>query len=333
LNNAKGAKIDMTDGRVYISDGTFTNDGLVVSTKSDSPGVLTDDNGTSVNNGFVDWKGNYNVFSWGQGSITDNGIVLTNTEATVNTTDDGDNDYCTADIAEVDYSWTDGTNTYQATSTGQVTFTPSNSSTLQLTTSYGNEVKITVEDVCTINPLTLIDFKVNSINNANIIYWKTTHERNVEYFEIQKSYDSRNFFPLIKIKAKNIKSTINNYQYIDKENIEVTCFYKLITYDYNGQFTASDIIAVYKKQKNTVEIFPTLLDGNNNSVLNIFCNDGNNTVIIYNMSGKQMLKRNFTASELTINVSGYKPGMYFVKLFSQGKIYAKKFLIAQEGGF
>lgn len=69
--NAFNAVFDLTDGRMNINNGTFTNNGLIKTTREGS-GIFSVAEATLVNNAFIDYSTSNN-FASGEGAITDNG--------------------------------------------------------------------------------------------------------------------------------------------------------------------------------------------------------------------------------------------------------------------
>jgi len=69
--NAFNAIFDLTDGRMNINNGSFTNNGLIKTTREGS-GIFSAEEATLVNNAFIDYASSNN-FATGTGTITDNG--------------------------------------------------------------------------------------------------------------------------------------------------------------------------------------------------------------------------------------------------------------------
>ena len=141
--NGLGGILDLTDGRVNVNDGVFTNNGLVKSTR-DGSGIFVV--GTATNNAFFDYTNSNNFASGSNGTITDNGINLN--DATQTTIDAAGS--CTVDIAEAPYQWSEGALVVAtADDTGSFTFPAKSVTTdpVMLSTSIDGVV-ITVENFC-----------------------------------------------------------------------------------------------------------------------------------------------------------------------------------------
>jgi hypothetical protein len=82
-------------------------------------------------------------------------------------------------------------------------------------------------------PLTILEFYYED----NYINWIVTDVVNVDYFEIQKSFDGINFF---NIGNKSILNLVNEYRYYDYNNS--LTYYRLKTVDFDEKFEYSNII-------------------------------------------------------------------------------------------
>jgi len=72
--NAFNAILDLTDGRINANAGTFTNNGLIKTTR-DGSGIFSTAEAILTNNAFIDYE-NSNNFASGEGVVTDNGISI-----------------------------------------------------------------------------------------------------------------------------------------------------------------------------------------------------------------------------------------------------------------
>jgi hypothetical protein len=137
--NALNGTIDLTDGRFNVNTiGTFTNNGLVKTTRDGAGGFVT---GTAINNGFYDYSMSNQFASGAMGTIIDKGFSLNNNDVRVNAQGE-----CSVDLANAPYEWfLDGESYATASDTGAFTFTESSliaDSIILTTTIPGVEVKV-----------------------------------------------------------------------------------------------------------------------------------------------------------------------------------------------
>lgn len=95
-------------------------------------------------------------------------------------------------------------------------------------------------------------------------------------------------------------------------------FYRLQQVDIDGKFKYSGIVAVKYGDKIRFEIFPNPVTGND---INIFFNEtvkGDVTILIHDMTGREMYKRTYTNPAGNIRIqTNLAAGMYIV--FIKGK--------------
>jgi hypothetical protein len=335
MTNKKGATINLTDGRINNNTGsTFTNNGLLKSTRTGSG--IYNPGGAATNNAFFWWDSGANTsFSVGAGTNTDNGIALdANKSASLSTNDDGDGNDCTADIAEVDYLWNDGNNDYQASSTGQVTFS-STSSSIDLTTSeYGTEVSITVNDVCETLPLNLTDFRGVFKENFILLNWSLVSRHSTEIV-VEHSVDGNRFTELSNAFVSNDYYYSGTYEFIDKNPVPGMNYYRLKIIDEDGLKTYSWIISIkteFNKDKNLLVIYPTFIK--TGEQLNCYFNgeipNESNILEIYNSNGKKIVSKVLYQNNSAIIFSeNLNKGIYYLKYVNKDRLEVQKFFVTE----
>lgn len=110
-------------------------------------------------------------------------------------------------------------------------------------TIFAGEVKSTkIEEPLPVNLLQISGLKTGS--KERTIYWKTSQEKNFDYFEIERSIDTKTFE-----KAGTIKSTGNNktgenyYEFADGNSNE-SKYYRLKMVDLDGTRSYSKVIVI-----------------------------------------------------------------------------------------
>lgn len=98
-------------------------------------------------------------------------------------------------------------------------------------------------------PIELVYFEANIIGNEVSFRWQTATESNNNYFTIEQSLNGSDFETLATIAGNGTTSTIHNYSYSYRTNINVTTYYRLKQTDYNGNYSYSKIVAVAPIEK------------------------------------------------------------------------------------
>jgi Secretion system C-terminal sorting domain/SprB repeat len=188
----------------------------------------------------------------------------------------------------------------------QVNF--SNCPTINVVTNVSN---------CTTVPLKLLSF-ISTFNNcANVLHWKTTEEKNVDYFEIQASNDAIHFNKINKVLSNN-STVINNYSF-STYNQEYNTFFRLKIVDKDGKFIYSDIIQNTKNCNSIISVTPNPFT----SFITISGLTGLNDIILYNDLGQIMYNQKSTLNFITIPTTTFSKGSYFLKVISKTEIIKK----------
>lgn len=147
-------------------------------------------------------------------------------------------------------------------------------------------------------PVKLVSFTARKEEKGIYCKWQTATEWNADYFELERSNDGRNFYPLTKIPATNSLKT-SNYQYVDLNLVGRIIFYRLKQVDIDGSVHYSDIIFLHQDEEQhelAISVYP-------NPFLEKFTitfdhSLWNKPVVItcYNEIGKEIFSHNYIVS-------------------------------------
>jgi len=168
-------------------------------------------------------------------------------------------------------------------------------------------------------PVTIVSFTGEHEGNGNVLTWQVANELNLSFYQLEKSLDGQNFSFVADIKAKREK----NYSYTDVavNNSSPVEYYRLKSVDMDGKFSYSTIIKIETKINSwTVKATPNPVS--DKIYLKIQSPvQGNATIIITDISGRQLHKENISVSagdnSYDINKSAnFSNGTYFISIFS-----------------
>lgn len=181
-------------------------------------------------------------------------------------------------------------------------------------------------------PVTLINFSGVKNGNINSLTWTVATEKNLNYYEVERSDDGVSFTSIGKVTAQN-KTT---YSFND-ENANTSLavqYYRLKMTDKDGQFSFSNIINIRREPSNwAISVTPNPYFGDLKVTINSpVQNTG--TLIITDMAGKRLVKHELTisAGKNIINVNegaSLAKGTYILTLMSGGQSQSIKILKAQ----
>lgn len=190
-----------------------------------------------------------------------------------------------------------------------------------------NETHYTTVDAgFTSNPLPveLIAFRGENIDCQTVLNWQTASETNNHYFEIQRSYDGRNFETLDLVYGAGTTATIQSYNYVDKQLSTATTYYRLNQVDYNNENAYSDIISISAKSC-TTDLSISKISPNpfqEEVRLELFSTSASEDVLLvfHNVLGQQVKQVEVGRVErqliLNIPTEGLSPGSYFISILN-----------------
>ncbi len=163
-------------------------------------------------------------------------------------------------------------------------------------------------------PLTLLYFsgKVSTTNGA-ILNWRTAHEVNTGYFELQRSGDSYRFTTITKVDAKGNAGNETSYSYTDKELQAGLYYYRLRMVDKDGKETYSPVVPLQFNGRNAISLYPVpaketvWLNGGAASPI------GSNALLM-DMQGRRIQTIRITQWPQPVNISGLNAGNYLIKI-------------------
>ncbi|MCE7067362.1 FG-GAP-like repeat-containing protein [Dyadobacter sp. CY326] len=168
-------------------------------------------------------------------------------------------------------------------------------------------------------PVELISFNAKAIERQVDLTWETATEVNSDYFELQRSLDGKDWEQLGLVYSSGDSKHANSYSFIDfKPEIGLN-YYRLKMVDRDKTFAYSSIKSVNVEGKET-RVFP-------NPVLNTLNIDSNvldTEVVIYDVSGNELISQKDEKGIKAIDVSKLIPGKYLVKLKNKSFHIIKK---------
>ena len=184
----------------------------------------------------------------------------------------------------------------------------------------------------TILPIELTRFEGECSNGQVILNWQTASEINNSEFKIERSTNGIDFETIGSVISLGASGRINNYGYIDEDNLDVTCYYRLTQKDYDGKTSNSKIISVEHAcaSKLNSEIITYPNPSNDYVVLDIkLYQTSLVTIDIVNEIGRTIKKYDATKydigmTSINLDISKLNAGIYFLKVLINDQLTIQK---------
>jgi hypothetical protein len=168
-------------------------------------------------------------------------------------------------------------------------------------------------------PVALMRFSGNKADQAAHLNWATASERNSSHFEVERSYDARNFKAISQVKSNGNSNSLKNYSFIDADafmNNEAVVYYRLKMVDMDGSFEYSNTVTISNNNDEvtieTINVFPNPF---NNELFIEYKSVQNETVELRDLSGRLVMTQSLNASDAVhqLNIpSSLDKGIYIL---------------------
>jgi hypothetical protein len=174
-------------------------------------------------------------------------------------------------------------------------------------------------------PVELVSFNCSAETNTGILKWTTATETNTSHFNIQRSFNGRDFLTIDEVKAKGSSAyTYTDYSLSTFLN-QTFVYYRLEILDNNGAKTYSQIEYLNLKNRNNqqIKIYPNPAS----SIAIIDCS-GVRELKIFNSLGMLILSSEITATPFLFNTNKYPKGLYLVQAkFNNGNFVSSQIVV------
>jgi len=178
-------------------------------------------------------------------------------------------------------------------------------------------------------PVKLISFNAESEQDKVVLKWKTASEVNNGRFEIERSYNAKNFEKLGNIEGKGTTNTETSYFFNDITPLSGDSYYRLKQIDrvlsangqyVDGQITYSKIVSVTRDASNFLVISPNPTSDFVDIKLNASVE-----IKSWELIDTRGIIRNSGKASQTVNLVNLESGEYIIRITTQnGDLYNKK---------
>jgi hypothetical protein len=188
---------------------------------------------------------------------------------------------------------------------------------------------------CSVLKITITDFFGTTVNDNNMLNWSVMNNNEIRFFEVERSIDGINFFPLQTINSVASDFPSVNYKYVDDDVPEGSnnAYYRLKIINVANQVSYSKIIrlSINGSLNGRVKIFPNPVT--DKLQVSIYAPYRQNVeLFIYDGSGR-LMRSTYTTIEkgntkLTISdFQSWPSGIYSVKLVAGNDLFINKMIL------
>ncbi|MEO8853636.1 MAG: T9SS type A sorting domain-containing protein, partial [Ginsengibacter sp.] len=188
--------------------------------------------------------------------------------------------------------------------------------------SLNDEGSFSVSSTGSALPISLVSFKGDRVGNSNVLTWSTATELNNKGFNVQYSFNGRDFnslsFVASKVSSGN-SSSVLNYQYADNKATGANEYYRLMQTDKDGRSNYSNVIMIKGGGINSLSLNAIYPNPAKNSLNLIITSPENKQInlVITDITGQTLSRKNYSVSaggnNLDLDISNLPSGSYFIK--------------------
>lgn len=189
----------------------------------------------------------------------------------------------------------------------------------------------TLVDVFSPLPVDLVSFNASADNKDQVnCLWTTASETNASYFQVEKSLDGISFLSIGTVPAHGNSTTLNQYEWNDKEPYKGISYYRLKQIDFSGKINFSKQVPVYLNNASAFDfsVFPNPVSEKLCLVMN-HSTEGEFNLQIGDQWGRVLLSKAIfnTSGRIIIPLKEIPDGIYFCKVGNMAGSSTQKFVV------
>ena len=177
-------------------------------------------------------------------------------------------------------------------------------------------------------PVDWLSFEAKYVSPNAVLNWSTATEENNSHFEISKSTNGVDFFPIGIQEGSGNSNTTKDYTFYDSDLIiGERYFYRIKQVDFDGKFDWSGVraISIITEQKGIVTLYPNPTKG----IMTVRYETAGSElfdVSISNIQGQQMIPTMHLESSSQIDTKDLAPGVYILQIATEYETQTLRFV-------
>ena len=185
-----------------------------------------------------------------------------------------------------------------------------------------HDIWLTTTDVSPL-PVEWKSVEGTCLPNGNEIKWSTASEQNNDYFTVERTLDGVKWTSVCQVPGAGTSNNTNEYVCVDQASRSDLYYYRVRQTDYDGQSKVSDIISLNCQKHTELVVYPNPNQGQ-------FILEGGRLgmgVVLYDHTGRAILKKEINSHTTEFDVSTYSKGVYLLKVNEDEYIQTFKIVV------
>ncbi len=168
-------------------------------------------------------------------------------------------------------------------------------------------------------PLTWADFQAQKKDKSIAIHWATAQEKDVAYFDLQRSGDGYRWHTIHHRDALGNADFRTEYAFLDEKPLPGIDYYRLVAVDLDGTESISSTIAVpYGNSRQEIRFYPQPAGESVWLQLDESVYEAAAVMVIFDASGREIRRLDMAGhAKLPFPVSDLTAGLYFVQIWNE----------------
>lgn len=164
-------------------------------------------------------------------------------------------------------------------------------------------------------PVTFMNFYAGRSGQHISLSWATAQETNNDHFEIERSYDGRQWNMIAIVFGAGNSNVVNKYSYTDKNISRTLIYYRIRQVDYNGRSEYSAVKMV--RNTEAAALTEIYVSSAQTVAVNLPGDKKDNVLVkVFNMNGQVVAQQHYpeAAYQVTLRLQGTVTGVHVVQV-------------------
>ena len=189
---------------------------------------------------------------------------------------------------------------------------------------YSVSAQASAAATCGILPIDLLFFKGEVKFNEVLLSWATISEENFDFFTIQRSSDSKEFYDIATIPGSGFSNDLLEYRYVDTNPLLGRSFYWLKATDFDGSVEYFNIVTLTFDNR-FVKIFPNPLKKHQLIEVTVSLEPTEVAALtLYSSLGSQVFSQKLSSGKHSLSIPPVNSGLYLLLIQYPGVTRAQK---------